>query len=1066
MSAVPDTPARSAHDGPVPLSFSQERIFLLDRLTPGLPVYNVPTLVRVRATLDAAALGRALDRIVERHEALRTRLLLAGGELVQQVAPPRPVELEVADLRGRETPEAEAERLLAEIAQRPFDLSRDTLLRAALVHVADADDRLLVVLHHAGSDHASSALLFGELDTLYGAFVAGTEPELPELPLQYSDFATWQRERLTGELLEHLLAYWRGRLSGAPTRLDLPSDRPRPARQSHRGARRDVELPAPLVTQLRKVARAERASLFVVLLAAFDALLQRYAGVDDLVVGVPVSGRHHAETQALIGYFSNTLALRADLSGDPTFAELVRRVRASMLEAQAHQELPFERLVAELNPERALDRTPLFQVLLGFDVAADSPRTLAGAPVEPLPLAGWSWSRFDLTLVLREQADGSLHGSLEYATDLFDADTIDRLAGHLQTLLDAAAREPALPISALPLLTAAERRQLESWNATERPFPRRCLHELVFEQSRRTPDAVAVAGDDERLTYRELAARAAALAYELRAVGVGPGERVGIVVERSPDLLVAMLAALAAGAAYVPLEPSHPPERLGFVLADAGVRAVVAQEELLAGIETGGAAVVPVETARQGRDDPPAVEVDPEQPAYVVYTSGSSGRPKGVEVPHRAVANLLAHMRREPGLTADGVVANVTTPAFDLSVPDWWLPLTTGARLVVVPAEAALDPLELGSRLAATHATFVQATPTTWQMLVDGGWSGHRELTVVCGGEELPASLAAELLLRAGAVWHAYGPTETTVWSSLRKLEPGDERPWLGGPIANTRFSVLDAHGRPQPVGLPGELEIGGEGVAHGYLGPAELTEERFRPDPSRPGRLAFRTGDLVSRRADGTLRFHGRLDVQVKLRGFRIELGEIESVLAEQPGVAAAACALREDAAGDPGLVAYVVPVSGAAPAPEALGRRLRRLLPEYMLPSSLVVVDSLPAGPTGKLDRGALPPPDGLRGERERPYEPPRTPIEDELAAICGGLLDVDRVGMEDDFFELGGHSLLAVKLLARARDALGVELSLPLLFERRTLRALAEAVTAALLEETDDAAALLADAAASER
>jgi amino acid adenylation domain-containing protein len=524
-----------------------------------------------------------------------------------------------------------------------------------------------------------------------------------------------------------------------------------------------------------------------------------------------------------------------------------------------------------------------------------------------------------------------------------------------------------------------------------------------------------------------------------------------------------MLGALAAGAAYVPLEPTHPPQRLGLLLADAGVTVVVAHDRLLAGVDAGDATVVPVDRPREGRDDPPDVESDPEQPAYVVYTSGSSGRPKGVEVPHRAVANLLAHMRRVPGLTAEDVVANVTTPAFDLSVPDWWLPLTTGARLVVVPAEATFDPLELGDRLAAARATFVQATPTTWRMLVDAGWPGHRALTVVCGGEELPPGLAAELLGRARAVWHAYGPTETTVWSSLRRLEAEDGRPWLGGPIANTRFRVLDEGGRPQPVGVPGELHIGGDGVAHGYLGLPDLTAERFLPDTTVSGGRIYRTGDLVERRADGTLRFLGRLDDQAKLRGFRIEPGEVEAVLAEQPGVAAAACAVRSDSAVGSQLVAYVVGSEELEPAPERIRQRLRELLPGYMVPSAVVVLDELPAGPNGKLDRAALPAPDGRRRELERAFEPPLTPMEEELAALWSALLGVERIGMEDDFFDLGGHSLLALKLLARVRDSIDVDLPLRVLFERRTVRGLAEAATAALLAASSDADALLAEAEA---
>jgi amino acid adenylation domain-containing protein len=1071
------TITRRDGQGPAPLSFPQERMFLLDRIMPGIPAYNVPRLARVARTLDAGVLQRALDAIVARHEILRTRIVLVGGEPMQEVAPEAHVELTVADVSDLPVDKREARALqqVAAVAWRSFDVGQDVLLRAALVHVGPDDDLLLLVNHHLASDHASGAILFAELSDLYAAIEIGCHPDLPELPLQYADFAVWQRARLSGPFLEQLLAYWRTALAGAPDRLELPTDRQRPPVQTYRGGVVDVELEPDLVERLRAVARGAKVTLYVVLLAAFKALLHRYSGQTDLVVGTPVSGRHHQETAPLVGYFSNTLPLRTDLGGDPTFEELLGRVRQVTLAALAHQELPFERLVEELNPDRKASRTPVFQVLFGFDIDAATERTFAGAPLERLPIPAHDWARFDLSIVVREHSDGSVSGLLEYSSDLFERSTAERLLGHLHTLLETVARNPGERLSRLPLLTEEERRRmLVGWNATDADYPRRCLHELFAAQTLERQDAVAVEFRDQRLTYAELDRRSSQLARELQALGAGRDTLVAICLERGLDLVVALLAVLKCGAAYVPIDPTYPSDRQAFMLEDAQAPVLLTQSALAATVPEHAAAIVCLDTdwprIASRPATPPAVPADPDQLAYVIYTSGSTGKPKGVEITHRSVVNLISHMSAAPGLTADDVVANLTTPAFDLSVPDWYLPLCHGARLVIVPREETLDGVRLAERIDRCGATFVQATPTTWQLLVDAAWAGNPRLKIVCGGEVLPRALANELVARGSSLWHTYGPTETTVWSSILQLETGDGLPPLGGPIANTRFYVLDEQRQPQPLGVPGELYIGGDGLARGYRNRPELTAEKFVRDrfSAGAGRRLYRTGDLVRWREGGMLEFLGRIDLQVKLRGFRIELGEIEAVLAEHPEVGAAVAVVREDAPGDRRLVAYVVPSGDTAPNEAELRRLARAQLPEYMIPAAFVVLDSLPVSANRKLDRAALPPPAEVRPTLERAYTPAATPVEETLVELWQGLLGIDRVGADDNFFDLGGHSLLAVKMLSRVRDALGVEVPLTTIFNQPTVRGLAAVVASLMLEEAgdDDLAAFLAEIEAADQ
>ncbi len=1055
--------------GPAPLSFPQERMFLLDRIMPGIPAYNVPRLARIANTLDQSALQQALDGIVARHEILRTRIVLQDGEPLQEVMPEAHVSLTVSDVCTEPETRREAAALqrIAEVAWQPFDISQDVLLRAALVHVGPDDDLLLIVNHHLGSDHVSGALLFSELSEYYEAIVAGRRPELPELPIQYADFAAWQRTQMDGKLLGELLEHWLGVLDGAPERLELPTDRPRPPAQSYRGDQLPLTLEAELVARLGELARSAKVSLFVVLLAAFKTLLHRYSSQTDLVVGTPVSGRNYEETTSLVGYFSNTLALRSDLGGDPTFRELLTRVGGVTRTALAYQELPFERLVQAINPDRAASHTPIFQVLFGFDIDPVANRTFAGAALERLEIPGNDYARFDLSFVVRHRPDGRVTGDLEYATDLFDRSTAERLLGHFRTLLHAVAADPERRLSELPILTDAERAQLSQWNATTAEFPNKCLHELFAERAANRPDATAVEFDNERITYGELDRRSNQLAGELVELGARPGTLVGICLTRSVELVTALFGVLKTGAAYVPIDPTYPRHRVEFMLESADPPVLVTEDALAPGLPTHGAHVVLIDTdwerisARS--TDAPAVPSDPDALAYVIYTSGSTGKPKGVEISHRSVVNLISHMRLAPGLDEHDIVANLTTPAFDLSVPDWYLPLCHGAQLVIVPSDETLDGVALGNRLRRSRATFVQATATTWQLLLDASWHGNDQLKIVCGGEATPRAVADQLLQRGAAMWHMYGPTETTVWSSIMQLAPGDGPPPLGGPISNTSFHVLDQHGQPVPIGIPGELHIGGVGLARGYRGRTDLTAERFIPDPfaGEPGARLYKTGDLIRWRDDATLEFLGRIDHQVKLRGFRIELAEVEAVLSSDPRVAAAAAAVRADAPGGPGLVAYFVRAGDEPLSIDELRKLARAELPPYMVPSAFVELDSMPTSVNRKLDRSALPAPDGSRNIA-REYAAPTRPVEEKLVEIWQRVLSVDRVGIDDDFFDLGGHSLLAVKLISEVVGEFDVELPLTSIFDRPTIREQGEIVSEQLLGEAsiDDLEALLAE------
>ncbi|MBZ4016086.1 non-ribosomal peptide synthetase [Streptomyces purpurogeneiscleroticus] len=1046
-TAAPATSQDSDDVYVFPASFGQRRLWLLQELEPGSgPAYIEHVAVRLRGPLDADALQRSVDTLVERHEALRTALTLVDEEPVQAVVAELTVPMTRIDLTGRGSTEDALNEALREHVSRAFDLATAPLFRVALIRLGEDDHAFAAAFHHAIYDQWSGSVFMRELIACYRSCTEGGVPELPELPIQYGDFAAWLQER-TGSAHEQAeLDHWARRLWDLPV-LDLPTDHPRPAVQAHRGATVTGQLPGEVVRQVEEVSRAAGASPFMTCLAAFNAVLHRWTGQEDIAVGSPVAGRDRPEVQDLIGFFVNNLVLRTDLTGDPPFLKLVDRVRGVCLDAYGHAEVPFERLVERLAPERDLSRGPLFQVMFVFG-NVPMPHTDVGELRMEMLRTDPGTAKFDLFFALVPYGDG-MRAVLEYDSALFERSTAERLLDHFQRLLAAAVADPSLRISELPLESEDERRALERWGSgPRRPLPRLPLPQWFARQAADTPGRTAVSRGERALTYAELEERADRLAARLSGLGIGAGSFVAVALPRDTGLLVALLGVLRAGAAYVPVDPGHPQERIRYVLADAGAAALITAEELRDGLPGQGGPVVLLDAGGallddEAADGPMPDGPAPEDPAYVIHTSGSTGRPKGVVVPHRALANLLAAMAEEPGCTADDVLASVTTLSFDIAALELFLPLVTGARVEIVPAGESGDGERLAARLASCGATVLQATPTTWRLLLDAGWTPDGPFTALCGGEAMPAGLAARLTATGAAVWNMYGPTETTIWSAVHRLRGGEDPVPLGHPVAHTDLYVLDAELRRTPVGVPGELYIGGAGLADGYLHRPELTAERFVQHPDEPGARLYRTGDLVRYRADGTLEFLGRTDFQVKLRGFRMELGEIESVLVSHPDVREAVAAVREDTPGDQRLAAYLVP---APDAPEDLAEQVRAhvaaALPAPMVPSAFAVLDALPLTANNKIDRKRLPTPEAHRTGPEE-YVAPRTAAEREIAAVWAEVLGVERVGVHDDFFALGGHSLLAARAVARLRSRLAIELPVRALFQHRSLGALAAAL-----------------------
>jgi amino acid adenylation domain-containing protein len=1103
----------AAPDGPARLSFAQERLWFLEQLGGSTAAYNMPIGARLRGALDVDALRRALSEVVSRHEALRSTFVIEGRHPVARVAPSVALDLEQIDLRGAADREDEAQRILAELASRPFDLARGPLVRAALVRLTDEERVLELVLHHIVCDGQSHVVIMDELAALYEACRAGQPSPLGEPGVQYGEFATAQRATLDARGMEQLVAPWLERLRGAPQALDLPSDRPRPVVPGNAGATHRMRLPTSMTAAVRGFARETKATPYATLLSAFYVLLYRHSGQQDIVIGATTAGRERPELQDGVGLFANTVALRGDMSGDPSFQELVGRVRETVLWAMAHEQAPLQEIVARLELERDLSRHPLFQTFCAqVPLAA---LTIDGA--EPYDV-GPTTSRFDLTLFVEEEPGDELELAWEYSTDLFDVATIERLAARYLRILEHALADPGQSIETLPLLDAQEREQaIAAGRESGREYPVWCIHEAFERCATAAPNAVAASFGEQSLTYRQLNERANGLAHRLIALGAGPEALVALFLEPSLELVVAILGVLKAGAAYLPLDPEHPRERLDFVIGDAQAKLIVTEQRLLERLGE-----IDAQTVCLDRDAPelerqshanPATAVAPENLAYVIYTSGSTGRPKGVQVEHRQVARLFSATEEWFGFGPGDVWILLHSYAFDFSVWELWGALAHGGQLVISPVWTTRSPQALAGLVASRGVTILNATPSLFAAIQDELLRIACDLAlrvVVFGGEALrPATLRPWFEHHGDegpALVNMYGITETTVHVTYRPLRAADcerEASPVGVPIPDLSVHVLDARGVPAPAGVAGELYVGGAGVARGYLNRPELTAERFVENPFGRGRL-YRTGDVAARMADGQLEFKGRADDQVKIRGFRIELGEIESTLREHPAVGDCAAVAIEAAPGDMRLAAYVVaraaddgagqsgdgvhgPGNGAADFGRGAGgsgrgaggsgrgasgsgkgeARLReellchmeRRLPSYMVPAALMLLERIPLTRNGKTDRRALPMPTWEHQDAGG-FAPPETPTEATVAEVWQGVLAVERVGAGDNFFNLGGHSLLAARVVTQVRRRCEVEISVRALFEHPTLREFAAVVDAA--PGTGDAAPGTGDAA----
>jgi amino acid adenylation domain-containing protein len=899
-------------DSDLPLSFPQQRMWFLYQLDSQTPFYNENLQLRIIGALNVSALEQSLNEIIRRHEALRTIFPTVDGFAVQRIIPTLTVNIPVVDLQGLKPDEVQ--QIITKEVRQPFDLSKPPLLRVSLLRLEPEFHLLILTIHHIIMDGWSMGIFIKELSALYQAFSTGSPTPLSELTIQYGDFTIWQRQWLTEEVQQQQLDYWKQQLADAPVLLELPTDYPRPSVQTFSGAIKQFKLNSNLTSQLKSLSQKLGTTLFVTLLAAFALLLHRYSGQDDICIGSPFANRNRTEIESLIGFFVNTLVLRTQIKENPSFSDFITQVQQVVLDAYANQDVPFEQVVEVLQPARSPSYNPLFQVMFALENMSLDALDLADISMTP-EIIEQGTAKFDLSLLMFETQQGII-GSLEYNTDLFNETTIARMVGHFETLLEGIVANPQQRVSELPLLTQHEQHQLLfEWNNTTKDYPHdKCIHQLFEEQVERSPDAVAVVFKGEQLTYRELNTRANQLANYLRTLGVKAETLVGICVERSLDMVVGLLGILKAGGAYVPLDPNYPNERLSFMLSDAQVSVLLTQQHLVPGLPKHEAVVVCLDTDRHhiGKHCHKNLitEVTSNNLAYTIYTSGSTGKPKGVQILHSAVVNFLCTMRHQPGITADDILLGVTTFTFDIAALEIFLPIIVGATLAIAKHEVAVDGKQLLDFLFSSGATIMQATPATWQLLLEAGWQNSHQLKILCGGEALSQKLADRLLARSTSLWNLYGPTETTIWSLISEVKPKEGLISIGHSIANTEVYILDRHQQPVPIGVPGELYIGGVGLARGYLNRLDLTKEKFIPNPfsNKPDERLYKTGDLAKYLPDGNIEYLGRIDNQIKIRGFRIELGEIEAVLAQHPDVLQAVVICREDIPGNKRLVAYIV--------------------------------------------------------------------------------------------------------------------------------------------------------------
>ncbi len=1017
-----------------PMSFAQERLWFLDQLEPNRPIYNLPDTHYFKGPLDLDALQRSLNEIVQRHELLRTTFQMVDGQPVQVIAPPQPLELPVIDISH--LPDAErsvkAQQLADEDSMKPFDLKFGPLFRAQLVRLAEEEHLLLFTMHHIISDGWSMLVMGREMSVLYEAYKLGKSASLPQLPVQYADFAVWQREWLQGEVLEKQLEYWREQLGGELPELELPFDHARPARQSYRGAADNLELNSEVSQRLKEIARENGTTLFMTLLAAFNVMLWRYTGQDDLLVGTPIANRTRRETENLIGFFVNTLVLRTKIKASSTFRELLEQVRETTLAAYEHQDVPFEKLVQELQPERSLNRNPLFQVLFALQDGGEL--KLSGLELTWMDTQN-DIAKFDLSFYISETENG-LYTWFEYDTDLFERATILRMLRHFEVLVEKIAGSPDAKLSELEILTEAEREQLFAFNQNTTDYGRDlCVHQIFESQVATQPQALAIIDGETQITYEDLNHRANQLAHFLRSKGVGPDVRVGVLLERSLEFDVAVLGILKAGGAYVPLDDTYPKQRLQFMMEDAQMRLLLTaqyQSELVADVTT---EVVYFDDAaelfaNESRENPENMN-EAEDLAYVMYTSGSTGQPKGVAVTHRAINRLVRNTTcvQLDNSYRQGQGSNVS---FDASTLEIWGALLNGSALVVLPRETVLSPLELKRAIPKQQIDSLFLTTSLFNQMAQSVPEAFGSLRYMVFGGEASDAQAAKRVLERGRPQHminGYGPTEGTTFTTVyevNEVAPGARTLPIGRAVSNTEVWVLDQQMQLVPAGIAGELYVGGDGVAREYLGRPELTAEKFVPNPysTKPGARLYRTGDMVRYLSDGNLDFLKRRDHQVKIRGFRVELGEIEAALDQYWAIIESVVVDRDDLGGGTRLVGYIVPEEGVEPTTAELYAFLKEKIPTYMIPSIFVTLKEIPLTPNGKVNRRELPVPEFSEDEANANFVAPRTPVEETLAGIWCETLGVSQVGVESNFFDLGGHSLLATRVISQIREKFGIE------------------------------------------
>lgn len=1024
-----------------PLSRSQQRLWFLDQLDPGNPVYNISVALRLDGPLVRSALEESLRIILRRHESLRTRFVERDGVPVAVVGDGQNWTPEFVDVST--VPEADQDaaivQLVSEESQRPYVLDKGPVFRFTLYKKNEHEHIALLGMHHIVSDGWSLGVFSQELGQVYQACVRHEVPSLPPLPVQFRDFVQWERDQqhhASGGDLE----YWRRQLDGELPQLALPVDRPRPPVQTFRGQRVTADFTTGLERRLNALARRHNATFFMVVLAAFGVLLRQFTRQDDILIGTPTAGRLESRFEGLIGFFVNNLVLRTDLSNDPTFAELIGRIRKVALEAFEHQRTPFDRLVELLQPERNLDRSPLFQVMFTLQNAGGALPQLGDIANSPFEYQGFR-ARYDLAVDVYPY-EGHFRCDFEFNTDIFEEATIHRMLRQYLHILELACVDADQPIHKLQLLEEPQRRQLiETWNQTATPqAPWPTVTAWFAAQARETPASIAISMGDRSLTYSELDAQSSSLAAALQSRGVGSSDVVAVFLERSPEMVIGLIGILKAGAAYLPLDPALPAQRIEFLLADAEVPLILTQRELRNSLPRTSSAVVNIEEVNESPSESEIGQASGDDLAYLIYTSGSTGNPKGTEIQHAALVNLLASMLREPGLSAKDTLVAVTTLSFDIATLEIFGPLVCGAKLVIASRDQVIDPEQLGELLDFSGATVMQATPSTWRMMIESGWMGRPSLRMWCGGEALAPDLAESLMTRGGELWNLYGPTETTIWSAAHRVRSGENPILIGRPIGNTQMYILDEQLQPVPVGVTGELFIGGLGVARGYRGRPELTASRFLPDPfdSTGSRRMYRTGDLARYCQDGQLQLLGRTDHQIKLRGHRIEPGEIEVVIERHPSVRQAVVALDGQGANIQ-LVGYIRYAESSGDV-DQIRLWLRERLPDYMVPGILVPLDEFPLTPNGKIDRKRLPSPQPVSREPGRDFVSARNQTEQRLSELWSDALHVDRPNIRDNFFDLGGHSLLLVQLHARLKREFNTNIAVVDLFRYPTIEGLA--------------------------